>query len=137
MDRIAWEGRFSVGVEEIDRQHKQLVEMLNRLIDLDGITVASEKISDTLTRMTEYADYHFTSEEKFMLAGGYPGYETHRLEHVAFMRKTAELALGTMAYQKAIPHELVTFLKDWLVNHILESDMQYKSFLEAKGSSNK
>jgi len=134
MDKIVWDQAFSVGVEEIDQQHKQLVEIINHLIELDGISVSSERISDTLTRMTEYADYHFTSEERMMQSAGYPGTEAHKLEHVAFMRKTAEFALGTMSYNQTVPHALVTYLKDWLLDHILVSDMQYKPFFEMKNS---
>ena len=100
---------------------------------MEGVTVDSETISDTLTRMTEYADYHFKSEEAFMQKYAYPEYEAHRLEHIAFMRKTAELAMGTMAYKKSIPTDLLEYLKSWLVEHILVTDMKYKPFFEEKG----
>ena len=133
MEKVIWNQRLSVGVEEIDRQHKQLVGVLNQLLGMEGVTVDSETISDTLTRMTEYADYHFKSEEAFMQKYAYPEYEAHRLEHIAFMRKTAELAMGTMAYKKSIPTDLLEYLKSWLVEHILVTDMKYKPFFEEKG----
>lgn len=133
MEKIIWNQSFSVGVEEIDRQHKQLVNILNQLLGMEGIQVDSEIISDTLTRMTDYADYHFSSEEKFMKENAYPDYAAHHLEHVAFMRKTAELSIKTMAYQKTIPSELLAYLRMWLIEHILVSDMKYKQFFEQKG----
>jgi len=133
MEKIVWNEGFSVGVAEIDRQHKQLINILNQLIGMEGLEVDSELISDTLTHMTEYADYHFNSEESFMKQHGYPEFETHRLEHVAFMRKTAELSMGTIAYKKTIPAELLEYLKTWLVEHILVSDMQYKQFFQGIG----
>ena len=133
MEKIIWNENLSVGVAEIDRQHKQLVGILNQLLDMQGVTVASETISDTLTRMTDYADYHFNSEEGLMQKYAYPEYETHHKEHVAFMRKTAELAMGTMAYRQTIPTELLDYLKTWLLQHILVSDMKYKPFFEEKG----
>jgi len=133
MEKIIWNENLSVGVAEIDRQHKQLVGILNQLLDMQGVTVASETISDTLTRMTDYADYHFNSEEGLMQKYAYPEFETHRKEHVAFMRKTAELAMGTMAYRQTIPTEVLDYLKNWLVEHIMVSDMKYKQFFEQKG----
>jgi hemerythrin len=133
MEKITWNESLSVGVEEIDRQHKQLVNMLNQLLGMDGITVDSETISDTLTRMTDYADYHFTSEEKLMREQDYPEYEVHRREHIEFMRKTALLSMGTMTYQKTIPTEMLEYLKTWLIEHILKSDMKYKQFFEQEG----
>lgn len=133
MEKIVWNQSLSVGVEEIDRQHKQLVFILNQLLGMDGLTVDSETISDTLTRMTDYADYHFNSEEGYMRKYAYPDYESHRLEHIAFMRKTAELSMGTMVYKKTVPTEMLQYLKTWLVEHILVSDMKYKQFFEQKG----
>jgi hemerythrin len=133
MEKIIWNESLSVGVTEIDRQHKQLVGILNQLLGMDGVTVDSEIISDTLTRMTDYADYHFNSEEWFMQKYAYPEYKTHRKEHAAFMRKTAELAMGTMVYQKTVPTEVLEFLKTWLVEHIMVSDMKYKEFFQQKG----
>jgi len=128
MEKITWDEHFSMGIDEIDRQHKQLVKMVNEMLDLGGVTVTSEKVSDVLTRMTEYADYHFSSEEKLMQSSGFPEFKAHALEHAAFMRKTAELAMGTMQEHQAVPQELLAYLKEWLVNHILESDMRYKPY---------
>ena len=135
MEKVIWNESLSVGVEEIDRQHKQLLKMLNQLIDLDGITVGSETISDTLTKMTDYADYHFNSEEHYMQKYAYPDYEIHRRQHIEFMRKTAEFSLATMAYEKTVPADMLTYLKNWLVEHIMQSDMQFKPFFASKGLS--
>jgi hemerythrin len=133
MEKIIWNDSLSVGVAEIDRQHKQLVSILNQLLGMEGLTVDSETISDTLTRMTDYADYHFKSEEGYMQKYAYPDYAAHRLEHIAFMRKTAELSMGTMAYRKSVPTDLLAYLKTWLLEHIMVSDMNYKPFFEEKG----
>ena len=135
MEKINWDQNLSVGVAEIDRQHKQLVNILNQLLILDGISVDSETISDTLTKMTEYADYHFNSEEHYMQEYGYPEYETHRKEHIEFMRKTAQFSLATMEYEKTIPADMLEYLKTWLIEHILKSDMAYKPFFKQKGLS--
>ena len=132
MEKIIWNKSLSVGVEEIDRQHKHLVDMINQMLSMNGVTVDSEVISETLTKMTEYADYHFDSEEQLMKKHGYPEFEAHHREHVNFMRKTAELSMSTMNYKKSIPTELLEYLKTWLIEHILQSDMQYKPFFEQR-----
>ena len=82
MEKIVWNQSLSVGVEEIDRQHKQLVFILNQLLGMDGLTVDSETISDTLTRMTDYADYHFNSEEGYMRKYAYPDYERAEAQEI-------------------------------------------------------
>jgi hemerythrin len=130
MEIVVWDNSLSVGIDEIDRQHKQLIAVLNQLIELEGVSVGSEAISEALTRMTDYADYHFNSEEQFMAEHAYPEYEAHKKEHIDFMRKTADLSMETMEYKKTVPAELLTYLKDWLIKHIMESDRRIKIYIE-------
>jgi len=134
VEKLIWNDSLSVGVPEIDAQHQQLVQLLNQMIENEDAHVRSEVISDTLTRMTEYSDYHFTTEEAYMQAYGYPEYEAHRVQHLEFMRKTAQLAMAAMEYDKQVPQELLTYLKDWLIIHILQSDMKYKPYFAGKPS---
>ena len=66
MDRIDWDPSFSVGVATLDKQHRQIVDMINLLLsDLDA-TVRSETISDLLTKLTTYASNHFKTEERLL-----------------------------------------------------------------------
>ena len=58
MEKIAWDESFSVGVRVLDAQHKQIVIMVNTLIEMNEAKVNSEIISDTLTKMTKYASDH-------------------------------------------------------------------------------
>jgi hemerythrin-like metal-binding protein len=132
MEKLIWNDSLSVGSPEIDHQHQQLVQMLNQMIGANDLTVGSELISDTLTRMTEYTDYHFTAEEDLMQAHDYPDLEAHRLQHHEFMRKTAELSVAAMDHDYKIPDEILDYLKNWLVEHIMKSDMLYKPYLAAR-----
>lgn len=135
MEKIIWNDSYSVGIKEIDQQHKKLVEMINQLIDASGVSVRSETVSDTLTGMTNYAMYHFQTEEDLMREYEYPQYDAHHLAHMGFIRKTAEMAAAAIELEQTVPVELLSFLKDWLINHILKSDMQYKDFFNEKGLS--
>ena len=78
MEKIAWDEGFSVGVRVLDAQHKQIVIMVNTLIEMDEAKVDSEIISDTLTKMTKYASDHFEREEQYMLEYGYPEYSIQK-----------------------------------------------------------
>ena len=59
MDEIVWQESFSVGVKDLDDQHKQLIKMINTLINQKDVKVNSETISDLLTELTKYAEDHF------------------------------------------------------------------------------
>ena len=133
MEKIIWNESYSVGLAEIDKQHQNLIGMINQLIDAQGVSVRSELISDTLTNMTNYAMYHFRAEEDLMREHDYPQYDAHRQEHLGFVRKTAEMGTDVIDAKKTVPVALLSYLKNWLISHILESDMAYKGFFKDKG----
>lgn len=133
MEKIKWDESFSVGVSEMDRQHRRIIDLINSLIEKHEIEVDSEIISDTLTRMLEYANEHFRREEQYMLESGYPDYSRQREEHNEFKKKTALFSIDIIKGKATIPKEILTYLKDWWTNHILESDMRYKDFFSERG----
>jgi hemerythrin-like metal-binding protein/PAS domain S-box-containing protein/putative nucleotidyltransferase with HDIG domain len=134
MEPVEWTEKFSVGVRELDQQHQQLIKMLNRLIATQGtITTHSETISDILLAMTRYAQTHFKTEERLMEAYGYPGLEEQKMQHRDFRKKTVGFSTATTLDMDQIPEDLLKFLSDWLVHHILEDDMAYRSFFKDKG----
>ncbi len=137
MDKIIWDDSFSVGVRVLDEQHKKLVRMINSLIEshnvsVDNLSVDSEVVSDTLSEMTQYMNYHFMTEEKHMLDSDYPEYSTHKQQHDEFMEKTIQFCEDTIARKENIPAEVLSFLMDWLTNHILKSDMKFKPHLNSR-----
>jgi hemerythrin len=130
MEKIIWDEQFSVDIPIIDQQHQRLVRMINDLITAESIGGQSERVSDILNRMTTYAEEHFATEEKIMQARGYPLYSVHHQEHMAFIRKIVNFATTNTSDKESVSAEMLTFLKDWLATHILNSDMQYKDFFE-------
>lgn len=132
MEPIVWSGKFSVGVKKLDEQHKQLVSMINKLIQSPDASTLSETISDTLTAMIQYAREHFRLEETLMARYRFPHLEQHKKLHATFFKKVAELSLATIKNDNVVPQELLGYLYHWLQTHILEEDMLYKPLLEGK-----
>ena len=134
MEPVQWTEKFSVGVRELDQQHQQLVKLLNRLILAQGtITTHSQTISDILMEMTRYAQTHFTTEERLMEAYGYPGLEDQKLQHCDFRKKTVDFYAATTQGFEQVPEAMLEYLVNWLIHHILEDDMAYRSFFKEKG----
>ena len=134
METINWSDRYSVGVEKLDEQHKQIVGMLNRLVSTPEARDAnSETISEILTAMTSYALEHFKTEEALMKKHGYPDFEEHRQEHVAYRKKAIDFSTAASIGVESTPQILVAYLFEWWTHHILEEDMKYKSFFAKKG----
>ena len=133
MEKIIWDESFSVGVRNLDAQHKQIVIMVNTLIEMSDTKVDSEIISDTLTKMTKYAIDHFEREEQYMLEYSYPEYSAQRKQHQEFKIKTVGFCMETMAHKVTVPTEIFTYLRSWWTNHILQEDMKYKKYFNERG----
>ena len=81
MDRIVWDNSFSVGIEEIDEQHKKWISIINDLHDalMSGKNLGSIT-GKSLKAMEEYAHFHFSFEEEYLQKAGYPYLENHKKE---------------------------------------------------------
>lgn len=133
MEKIVWDEGFSVGVSEMDRQHRRIIDLINSLIEKQDIEVDSEIISDILAKMLEYAHEHFRREEQYMLESGYPDYSRQREEHNEFRKRTPSFSIDVIRGKATIPKDILIYLKEWWVNHILNADMKYKDFFNERG----
>lgn len=132
METIQWSNSLSVGVKEMDQQHKKLIGMINRLIEEQHVLTEPATIAQLLTEMTDYAQEHFRAEEYLMAEYGYDRLELQKHTHAAFIDQTVEFmnaGVGPNILSKA----LLEYLRSWLTEHILHEDMQYKSFFALKG----
>jgi hemerythrin len=133
MEQITWTEDFSVGVVRLDEQRKRLIQMINRLIAKPQTTTESEMVSDLLSDMTNYALKHFAAEEELMRQYNYPRLKEQVAQHRAFQEKTVDFCSATMLNVGIVPETMLHYLSDWLVEHILKSDMAYKPFFREQG----
>ena len=133
MKKIYWNENFSVGISKIDEQHKKIIKMINSLIEIYISEIFTEKISDILNEMSQYALKHFETEEQLMKEHNYPDYTPHAIEHQEFKMKTVRLSADTIKHKELVPAETLIYLKEWWINHILSTDMKFKSFFKSKG----
>ena len=133
MEKLIWNNDFSVGVQELDEQHKKIIEIENRLIKAKDVEIDSETLSDILSDLTKYISEHFESEEKLFYKYNYPDYSSHRAQHNLFRKQIAKFCIDAMYYKSTVPIELLTFLEEWWKNHTQGSDMKYKAFFSELG----
>ncbi len=125
---VEWTDALSVGLDEIDSQHKVLVGMLN---DLHAAILGhrgSVECRAVLDRLAEYTRVHFTTEEGLMRLLKYPGFEIHRKQHEELLQEVVALQRKLDNGQASISFELLHFLKVWLSKHITESDKRFGAF---------
>lgn len=125
MALFVWDDKFSVNVKEIDEQHKRLIGMINELHD--GMKSGSGKtaLAPVLKRLIDYTMYHFSTEERYMVQHKYPGELAHKAEHKKFTDKVIDFHKKFESGSLAVTHEVMTFLRDWLTNHIMVTDKKY------------
>jgi len=128
MQPFIWSDKISVGILEMDEQHRQLIDLLNALAQHTDPGVAF----DTIMRMFSYAEGHFKAEEALLSRIGYPELEKQKQEHQAFLAKTADFSAQSLS-DPALYVKLATYLTSWLLHHIMEEDLKYKPFIQSKG----
>ena len=126
---MEWSDALSIGIPEIDDQHRTFVELLNRLAALSGEPAASRRdLRVLLADLVTYAEHHFVAEEERMLATGYPRAAEHAAIHDDAARRIHDLLIRD-ADEVELYGFLGTFLKRWLVTHIMGEDMEFGDWL--------
>ncbi len=130
---IDWTDDLSVGVKEIDQQHKRFLVIINELYD--ALENQNEKtvLGDILGKLESYAMYHFMTEEKYMDELGFDGAEEHKAEHKSLSLKIADFRTEYQDDEEKYAQELLHFLKDWLTHHLMEVDKKYEQCFREHG----
>jgi hemerythrin len=132
MPFMEWNESFSVKVPAIDEQHRQLLVMINSLHEAMLAGGAPAKVRPVFNELVSYTRYHFSSEEKMLEAAAYPALEDHKTAHKSLVAQVGNFSDQIADGKSSTALKLMAFLKDWLTNHILQTDMRYSSHLVAR-----
>ncbi|MBF0203930.1 MAG: hemerythrin family protein [Desulfamplus sp.] len=129
-ETIEWEPSLSVDIPEIDELQNRMFVLFNGLINHreQDDEVARDSAS-LVTELTEYSRYYFSKEEEYLRKCGYPDIDSHSKEHRQFIKNTINLRRQVAEDKKNLSYDTVSNLKDWLVNHILNTDHLYVPFV--------
>jgi methyl-accepting chemotaxis protein len=124
---INWTPQYSVGVPEMDNQHKRLIKLINNLY----IAMRDRKnVTKVMEGVVQYTVQHFGEEEKLMVSMNYPGLEQHLTMHKKVVSQVQQFAKRVDKKEKGIEKKLLIFLKEWLLNHIVKQDKRYGVFFK-------
>ena len=130
---MIWNETYSVGVQELDDQHKALIHMINEMHYAMNNDKGQEAISSIVEQMFDYMELHFSTEEGYMQKCEYLGLPAHQKQHEEFRSKARDLRERVNAGEFVLSFEIVQFLSDWLQKHIMVTDMKYTSLFAEKG----
>ncbi len=128
---VEWKPSYSVQVDELDRQHQRLVQLINSLHDAMKIGAPKQAMERIVSDLVTYTRFHFQNEERLMRLHGYPDLAGHIEEHSQLTTTVARFEEGLRAGKVALSVSLMQFLKTWLTGHILNSDMKYAPHMSA------
>ncbi len=123
MKTFEWTPLFETGLAEVDQQHQRLVQLVNQLSqDVDSASEAH--IDQALQALAEYTVYHFQCEERIMGEAGVAAAhaEHHRQTHQRFIGQVGEWLQRRKNGEAISLRQLLDFLANWLVFHILGDD---------------
>lgn len=126
---MEWKDTYNIGVDEVDSQHRQLADMVTRLETSLATDQESKELGNTLKFLVDYTKKHFAAEEDLMVSSGFPGLTQHKKLHKTLIQEVTGVLIGLKKGQALEPQKLITFLTEWLVNHILEEDKQIGDFI--------
>ncbi len=129
MALVTWSEGLSVSVQEMDKQHQELIRLINQLHEAMKNGKGKDEIGKVLTGLIRYTKIHFAAEEKLMQEAHYPGYQQQKSAHEALVKQVLDLQTRFNANETLKPAEVITFLSNWLVNHIKGEDKKYAPFL--------
>ena len=133
MPLITWDKKFSVNVVEIDEQHKNLIMVINELDEAINQGKGKEILGKILSSLIRYTETHFKTEEDFFIQYGYADKDNHKKEHDSFVQKISDILDDFDKKEISLSLEVLTFLTDWLQNHINGTDKKYSQFFNEKG----
>ena len=133
MALIEWNETYSVQVEEMNRQHRRLIELINQLDSAMRMGKGKDVLGVIINDLAKYTTTHFTAEESLFLKYNYPAASAQKAMHQLFIDKVNDFRKKYEEGSIALSVQVIDFLSDWLKKHIMVEDKKYGPFLNEKG----
>lgn len=126
MQLFKWKNEYSVSVEELDKHHQELINLINKMYkNYNNADYIGQCIDDLLTLSGD----HISAEEQYMKDKEFYGLDHHFRKHEAFLERIAVIELIYKANDLTVLKERIVQLGDWLLHHFMEEDKQYVKYL--------
>ncbi|MDR2055498.1 MAG: bacteriohemerythrin [Desulfovibrio sp.] len=129
---VQWTPKLELHVPAIDSQHQKLCGYINDLYAAMKDNRTSSELRNVVKKLRDYTASHFSDEEKLFGASQYPGIKDHKEIHKKFVAQLDDFEKQLKSGTATVSMELLTFLKDWLINHIAGTDPGYVPYLQQR-----
>lgn len=133
---IVWTPDLATNIEEIDRQHQELFQRINNLLDACNQGKGKAEVTNVIRFLEDYVISHFAEEERYMQQYAYPAAGDHKAEHKEFKKNFSQLKEQFQTDGPGV-HIVIRanhIIVEWLRSHILKVDKALGEFLRTKRS---
>ncbi|HEB53956.1 MAG TPA: bacteriohemerythrin [bacterium] len=127
MPLINWKPEFDLGVAAMDAEHKQLIDAMNHVHELEQAKSPKSAVDAALKNLVDLTVKHFADEERHMEAIGFPEFERHRFIHKDMLKRIGEHYEVFQQGDGSLSREFYNFLTNWLSAHICHIDRKYST----------
>jgi hemerythrin len=124
MAKFVWSEQFNVGIEVIDKQHRQLVEYVNQLEEARSGGQSQQEIGKLINQLVDHTIFHFGFEEGLQEKVGYPYIKAHQKMHVMFAKQVSELQ-ARFKNGEDVSQDIDGMLVNWLMDHLKHDDADF------------
>jgi hemerythrin-like metal-binding protein len=129
---MEWDESFSIGIAIIDRQHKEIIGLIDRLYGCLKVGDSDARIEGLLKELIELSEVHFKTEEDLFAKFKYSLILEHSVEHMRFKMIAMKFHQDFIDKKIGAPLQILDFLTVWLKDHILGKDRAYAAYLSEK-----
>ena len=130
MSGLVWQDIYSTGIPVIDQDHHTLFALIRTLDEARRDRADRDVIQSVLNVLMEYVEGHFQREEMLMQLAHYPDFAAHQDAHATLRAQALSYCQNFSKSGEIAPEELIAFLTEWLLNHIIGVDMHYRPWVE-------
>ena len=132
---FVWKNELSVGINDIDTQHKNFIEIMNEVFSRYYTLKIGNELMLLLDKLYHFAEFHFSTEEFYFEHYNYEFKEEHIKEHRK-LKQEIQSFINRCQNGEEIVTELIDFLESWLVDHLEGHDKKYAKIFAEKGYIN-
>ena len=129
IEKLEWDPKYSVDIEEIDTFQKRMFELFNQLIDMKKAKAEPKDCINMISEINEYSKLYFSTEERYLRKKGYPDFAAHSKAHRQFTKSSISLRREISEDIENLTDDVIEELRNWLINHMLTLDVLYVPFL--------
>ena len=129
MPLIEWKQEFNTGIEDIDYDHQELVELINTLYSILLTEPSKLTIGEFLGEIYARISAHFALEEQIMLAQDYDEYQDHKDDHERLLDDIRNIM---EEFEDSANFDAEVFsrhLGTWFIDHFKTKDMRFHKHL--------